>query len=71
MTGRRQSEETKAKISVARKKYLSEHPDQVPFKLNHSSKESYPEKYFKKWLKKEKLFEAQELQIDRYTLDFA
>lgn len=70
-TGKKHSEETKAKISAARKKYLSEHPEKVPFKLNHSSKESYPEKYFRKWLKKENLLEAQELQIDRYTLDFA
>lgn len=69
--GSKHTEETKRKISEARKKYLNEHPDKVPFKLNHSSKESYPEKYFKAWLKKEKIFEVQELQIDRYTLDFA
>lgn len=66
-----QTAETRAKISAARKKYIAEHPDQVPFKINHSSKESYPEKYFRLWLKKEKLLESQELQIDRYTLDFA
>ena len=65
------SEETKAKISASRKKYLEAHPDQVPFKLNHSSKESYPEKYFRKWLKKVGLLEKQELQVSRYTLDFA
>ena len=70
-TGKKHSEETKQKISAARKKYLAEHPEKVPFKLNHSSKESYPEKYFRTWLKKEKLFEKQEFQIDRYTLDFA
>lgn len=69
--GQKQSEETKAKISAARKKYIAEHPDQVPFKLNHSSQESYPEAYFRKWLKKYHLLEVQELQIDRYTLDFA
>lgn len=69
--GKKHSEETKRKISEARKKYLNEHPDKVPFKLNHSSKESYPEKYFRTWLKKENLFEKQEFQIDRYTLDFA
>ena len=28
------------------KKYLMENPDKVPYLLNHSSKESYPEKYF-------------------------
>ena len=41
----RHSEETKKKISEIRKKYLSENPDKVPYKLNHSSTESYPEKY--------------------------
>ena len=70
-TGKKHTEETKAKISAARRKYLNEHPDKVLFKLNHSSKESFPEKYFRKWLKNEGLLEAQELQIDRYTLDFA
>lgn len=67
----KQTEETKAKISASRKKYLEEHPDQVPFKLNHSSKESYPECYFRKWLKKSGLLEKQELQVSRYTLEFA
>ena len=44
------SNETKEKISISRKKYLSEHPDQVPYLLNHYSKgESYPEKYFEKY----------------------
>lgn len=66
-----QTAETRAKISAARKKYIAEHPDQVPFKMHHSSEESYPERYFRLWLKKEKLLEVQELQIDRYTLDFA
>ena len=66
-----QTEETRAKISASRKKYLEEHPEQVPFKLNHSSKESYPERYFKKWLKKVGILDRQELQVSRYTLDFA
>jgi hypothetical protein len=45
-TGRKHSQETKDKISQARIKYLSENPDKVPHLVNHSSKESYPEKYF-------------------------
>ena len=45
-TGRTHSEETKNKISKARLKYLTENPDKVPYKLNHSSKKSYPEKLF-------------------------
>lgn len=65
------SEESKKKISEARKKYLNEHPDEIPFKLNHSSKESYPEKYFREWLQKENIFSERELQVSLYTLDFA
>ena len=65
------TEEEKKKISEARKKYLSEHPDKVPFKLNHSSKESYPEKYFREWLQKENIFSEREYQVGLYTLDFA
>lgn len=53
------------------KKHLEKHPDMVGFKLNHSSKESYPEKYFREWLQKEKLFSEREYQVGRYTLDFA
>jgi len=44
--GHKQTEETKNKISKSRKKYLFEHPDKVPYLINHSSKMSYPEKYF-------------------------
>lgn len=69
--GRFHTEEEKKKISEARKKYLNEHPDKVPFKLNHSSKESYPEKYFREWLQKENIFVEREFQVGLYTLDFA
>ena len=66
------SEETKKRISNARKKYLIEHPDKVPYLLNHYSKgESYPEKYFEKILKKENLKYDRYLQISIYNLDFA
>ena len=44
---RKHSEETKKKISEIRKNYLKEHPDKVPYLLNHYSKgPSYPEIYF-------------------------
>jgi len=39
--------ETKKRISETRIKYLIEHPDKVPYKMNHSSKMSYPEIIFK------------------------
>jgi hypothetical protein len=42
-SGRNHTEEEKLKISLSRKKYLEEHPDKVPYKLNHHSKQSYPE----------------------------
>ena len=46
MMGKKLSEETKKKISISRLRYLEEHPDEVPYKLNHSSKKSYPEIVF-------------------------
>lgn len=46
LTGKKLSEETKKKISIARKKFLAENPHMVPYKLNHKHKETYPEKYF-------------------------
>lgn len=44
--GHRLTQETKDKISKSRIKYLQEHPDKVPYIINHSSKISYPEKIF-------------------------
>lgn len=70
-TGKHLSEESKKKISEARKRYLEKRPEKVPFKLNHSSKESYPERYFREWLQKENIFSEQEYQVGRYSLDFA
>lgn len=40
------TEETKKKISDIRIKYLMEHPDKVPYVINHSSKKSWPEQVF-------------------------
>ena len=63
-------QETKDKISNSRKKYLEEHPDKIPFKLNHSSKQSYPEKYFEELFVKENIPLQYHKQISRYELDF-
>lgn len=69
---RKLSEETKKKISISRKKFLKEHPDQVPYLLNHNSKkESYPEIYFQDILQKNELIYERYLQISIYNLDFA
>jgi very-short-patch-repair endonuclease len=69
-TPRKHSEETKKKISEIRKKYLQENPDKVPYKLNHSSKESYPEKYFTEVFKNEGIEVVKSFYIGLYELDF-
>ena len=46
---RKHTENTKKKISDSRKKYLDEYPDQVPYRLYHSSKKSWPEITFEKY----------------------
>ena len=66
------SEEHKQKISVSRKRYLDENPGNIPYLLNHSSKESYPEKIFREALETNKISGwVQEYPIKRYSLDFA
>lgn len=65
-----QTEESRKRISESRKRYIEEHPDQVPFKLNHSSKKSYPEKYFEELFIKENIPLQYHLQVSRYELDF-
>lgn len=68
---RTHSEETRNKISKSRKKFLTENPDMIPYKLNHKSKgESYPEKYFREWLEKENISFEQEYQFKLYSFDF-
>lgn len=68
--GRKHSEKTKKLLSDQKKKYLNENPDKIPFLLNHSSKESYPEKYFKELFKNENILLKYHLRIGRYELDF-
>lgn len=64
-------DDVRKKISESRKRYLEEHPDQVPYKLNHKSKgESYPEKYFREWLEKENISFEQEYHFGVYSFDF-
>ena len=69
-TGRTHTEEQKQKISQSRKQYLLEHPDQVPYLLNHSSQESYPERYFTELFEKEKINLHKEYYCLGYFLDF-
>ena len=67
---RQHSEETKKKISEIRKKFILENPDKAPYKLNHSSKESYPEKYFSELFEKENIKIEKYYPIGLYELDF-
>lgn len=67
---RKHTDETKRKISEIRIKYLLENPDKVPYKLNHSSKESYPEKYFTELFEKENVIVEKSFRIGLYELDF-
>ena len=70
--GRKHSQQVKDKISKARRKYLAENPDMVPYKLNHYSKgPSYPERYWKKIFDKARLNYVEQYQIHTYQLDFA
>ena len=69
--GRKHSEETKKRISEIRIKYLKEHPEKVPYLLNHYSKgDSYPEKYFEELFFKENIPLKKKKQIGIYQLDF-
>lgn len=70
--GKKLSEETKQKISKSRTKYLLENPEQIPYKLNHSSKMSFPEKTFQKYLKKYNIEGwVYNYSFSIYSLDFA
>lgn len=65
------SEETKQKMSILRKQYLKDHPEMVPYKLNHySKKDSYPELYFKDIFEKESIDLKHHKDILCYELDF-
>lgn len=69
-TGRQHTEEEKLKIGAGVKAFLLEHPDMVPYLRNHSSNESYPEKYFKKVFDTEGLNLLYHYRISTYELDF-
>lgn len=72
LPGTKHSEETKQKISKARTEYLFANPDKVPYRVNHSSKESYPERIFKEALIKNEIIGwVQEYQNGIYSYDFA
>lgn len=63
--------EIRKKISESVKRWCAEHPSEVPYRKYHSSKESYPEKYFREVLENSKIDFNQEYSVNRYSLDFA
>lgn len=68
--GNEHSEETKKKISDSIKKFLLEHPEKVPYKLNHSSKQSFPEKFFETVFINNGISFEKEFYTNGYWLDF-
>lgn len=63
--------EQRKKISDSMKKFYKEHLELIPYKLHHSSKESYPEKYFNELLIKEDIKNyTRNLPVCGYFLDF-
>mgnify|MGYP000228815516 CR=1 FL=1 len=70
--GKTLSQEHKNRISEGRKKFLDNNPGNIPYLLNHSSKESYPERIFRERLIKEGIIGwKQEHPFKRYSMDFA
>lgn len=67
--GKQHSEESKKKLSEAMKKKIENGTFIVPYKRNHSSKISYPERYFMEVLKD--LPVKYNYQVGLYQLDFA
>lgn len=69
--GIKHSEKTKKKLSLIRKKWISENPDKSPYLMSHKSRgETYPEKYFREWMEKESIPFQQEYRFKLYAFDF-
>lgn len=65
------TEELKKQISIKMKQYMKDNPDKVPYKVNHSSKESYPQKYFRELFQKQGIKLEKQYHVSLYSLDFA
>lgn len=69
--GKHHSEEQRKHLSEVMKEKITKGEFIAPYKRNHSSKISYPEKYFEKVFRNENVFCEKEFQVDLYSLDFA
>lgn len=71
--GKHHTDESKLKLSNIRKSYLEQHPEMVPYKINHHSKQSYPEKYFRELFDNDEILKnfISEYKVGLYSLDFA
>lgn len=67
---RKHTKETKKKISESRRNFLLGNPDKVPYKLNHSSKQSFPEKFFETVFINNGIIFEKEFYANGYWLDF-
>lgn len=69
--GKKHTEDQKLKIGASIKKFLESNPEMVPYKRNHSSKESYPELYFSNVFAAENIILCKQFPVSSYRLDFA
>ena len=69
--GKKHTEDQKLKIGASVKKFLEANPEMVPYKRNHSSKESYPEMYFTDLFSAENIDLHKQFPVGSYRLDFA
>lgn len=68
----KKSKATRDKMSVDRKKYLEQHPEKVPYRLNHSSNQSWPEQVFENALNRNNIVGwTRRYMSGRYQYDFA
>lgn len=66
------SEETKKKLSNNKISFYEKNPDKIPYRLYHSSKESYPEKLLREYFEANNITGwIQEYPFGMYSFDFA